>query len=60
MRWLVGGLSVGGPLGEDAVADEVVGELCEAVFGVCFQGSLEAGVGFAAVAFPPLDDSQTG
>lgn len=58
--WLVGVVAAGGPVGEDAVADEVVGELGQAVVGVCFEGFLEALVGFAAVAFPPLDDTQAG
>ncbi len=54
--WLAGGLSAGGPYGEYAVADEVVCRLGEAVVEVCFEGALEALVGFAVVALPPLDD----
>lgn len=53
-------MAVGGPVGEDAFADEVVGELGETVFRVCFEGSLEALVCFTAVAFPPLNDAQAG
>lgn len=57
MRRLVGSLSVGGPVGEDSFADEVVGELGQPVFGVRLERALKALVGFAAVAFPPLDDT---
>ena len=59
MRRLVSGLFVCGPVGEDAFADELVGELSQPVLGVRFQGMLEALMSFAAVAFPPLDDAQT-
>lgn len=58
VRWLVCGLLVRGPVGENPFSDEVVGELGQAIFGVRLERTLKALVGFAAVAFPPLDDTQ--
>ena len=57
VRRLVGGSFVCSPVGEDPIADEVVSELGQSVFGVRLERALKASMCFAAVAFPPLDHS---
>ena len=57
---LAGGGFVGVPSCDDACAEHVVGEPCEAVSGVGVEGELEVLVGFGSSAFPPVDVADGG
>lgn len=51
----IGSVLVHVPASEHSVAEELVAEFSQAVAGVCLQGQLHVLVGFASMAFPPVD-----
>jgi hypothetical protein len=48
------------PAGHHSGADHEIAEPGQTVGGVCFEGELEELVGFAASAFPPVDEGDGG